>query len=317
MRSLKLLALAGTVTLGATAVASAADLGPPPVHLPPVPVAAPIAEVSGWYLRGDIGVGTLNGKVETLQTGFPATPGTHESFNSVVYAGAGVGYQFNSWLRADITGEFRGSSPFGYKDRFCYDQVANAAGGTGYCQPGTTPPSRSGSAGINSIRGNISSSVFLANAYVDLGTWQGLTPFIGGGIGFAQHRIHGLVDNGSVDAFNPAVVSATNPLGYNGTATTLGTINDKTKTNVAWAVMAGVGYDVTPNYKVELGYRYLNLGSVTSGGSNCAPAVCNTPTYYTRVKSLDSHEIRIGMRWLFGGAQYAAAPATPHVYKRF
>jgi opacity protein-like surface antigen len=307
------------VTLGATAVAAAADLGPPPAHLPPVPVAAPIAETSGWYLRGDIGVGQMDGKFDTLQTGFPATPGTHESFNSVFFGGAGVGYQFNSWLRADITGEFRGSSAFTYKDRFCYDRAANLAGGTGYCPPGQIPPSRNGSAGVNSIRGNITSSVFLANAYVDLGTWHGLTPFLGAGIGFAQHRMHGVVDNGSVDAFNPAVISGANPNGYNGTATTLGLVADRTKTNVAWALMAGVGYDVTPNYKVELGYRYLNLGSVGSGASNCVTFGCTTPAYFVRAKSLDSHELRIGMRWMFGGPTYAAAPdfGPPRVYKRF
>jgi opacity protein-like surface antigen len=60
MGSLKTLALAGAVLAGATAVASAADLGRPPMGLPPAPIAAPIAEASGWYLRGDIGIGALN-----------------------------------------------------------------------------------------------------------------------------------------------------------------------------------------------------------------------------------------------------------------
>jgi opacity protein-like surface antigen len=318
MVSLKLFALAGAVTVGATAVASAADLRGPVPHLPPVPVAAPVAEASGWYLRGDIGLGYLNGNTETLQTGFPATRGVHESFNNTFYVGIGAGYQFNSWLRADVTGEFRGSAPFGYKDRFCYDAAANAAGGTGFCTPGGTPPSNNGSAGINSIRGNISSTAVLVNGYVDLGTWNGLTPFLGGGVGFAQHRIHGLQDVGSVESFNPGLAGPGNPTGFNGAATTLGTLRDKTQTNFAWALMAGVAYDVTPNYKVELGYRYLNLGDVTSGGSVCGVANCTTPTYFTRVKQIDSHEIRLGMRWMFGGPAYAAAPEyAPRVMKRF
>jgi hypothetical protein len=33
------------------------------------------------------------------------------------------------------------------------------------------------------MQGNISSAVFLANGYVDLGTWWCFTPFIGAGVG--------------------------------------------------------------------------------------------------------------------------------------
>jgi opacity protein-like surface antigen len=133
MHSLKTLALAGAVFAGATAVASAADLGPPP-----------IAEVSGWYLRGDIGVGQLDGKFEVLQAGVPTTRGTHDSINSTFFGGGGIGYQFNSYLRADVTGELRGSAPFGYKDTFCFDNARGACGAG-------RPPSGNGVQGINSI----------------------------------------------------------------------------------------------------------------------------------------------------------------------
>ena len=37
----------------------------------------------------------------------------------------------------------------------------------------------------------------------------------------------------------------------------------------AWALMAGVDFDLTPNLRLELGYRYLNYGSIATGGSNC------------------------------------------------
>jgi opacity protein-like surface antigen len=304
MHSLKTLAFAGAVFAGATAVASAADLGPPPVGLPPAPFASPIAEVSGWYLRGDIGVGQLDGKFEVLQTGVPTTRGTHDSINSTFFGGAGIGYQFNSYLRADVTGELRGSAPFGYKDQFCFDNASGACGSG-------RPPSGNGVQGINSIRGNISSAVVLFNGYLDLGTWHGLTPFVGGGIGVTRNRIDGVVDNGSVDNFTGGLL--------NGTSSPLQVSRDRTKTDVAFAVHAGVGYDVTQNLKLEVAYRYLNLGRITDGGSKCSLASCaNVPTYFTRVKDLDSHDFRIGMRWMLGGPTYAAAPLEPpRVVKKF
>ncbi len=39
--------------------------------------------------------------------------------------------------------------------------------------------------------GNHSAVVLMANGYIDLGTWMCLTPFVGGGVGYARHSIGG------------------------------------------------------------------------------------------------------------------------------
>ena len=68
--------------------------------------------------------------------------------------GMGIGYAWNNWLRFDVTGEYRTRAGFkatGSFTEFC-------AGG-GNC--------------FDVMQGNISSAVFLANAYVDLGTFGG------------------------------------------------------------------------------------------------------------------------------------------------
>jgi opacity protein-like surface antigen len=312
MGSLKTLALAGAVFAGATAVASAADLRyPQPVGLPPPPLAAPIAEASGWYLRGDIGIGQLNGKTELNQVDTGISRGHAEEFGSYVFGGVGVGYQYNSWLRADITGEYRGKSRFEFSDKYCYRPGTNSA-----C---SGAPVVGDQRGFNRIAGNISSMVFLANAYLDLGTWYGLTPFIGAGAGFANHKFTGGTDTGGqVTLLALAAPPAAETLG-NGFATG-GYLANKTKTNFAWAVMAGVGYDVSERLKLELGYRYLNMGSVTSGQSTCyGDPTCN---FTVKAKNLDAHEFKLGMRWMLGGPSYAAAPAAypvepPRLVKKF
>ena len=59
------------------------------------------------------------------------------------------------------------------------------------------------------------------------------------------------------------------------------------------AADAGVAYTVTKNFKVELAYRYLNLGSVTDT-IDCVGG-CNPDSY--KFGNLYSHDIKLGLRW--------------------
>jgi opacity protein-like surface antigen len=54
--------------------------------------------------------------------------------------------------------------------------------------------------------------------------------------------------------------------------------------------MAGTAYSITPNLAVDLGYRYLNLGDVSTA-SDAAGAMT--------LKNLAAHEVRVGVRWSF------------------
>jgi opacity protein-like surface antigen len=37
---------------------------------------------------------------------------------------------------------------------------------------------------------------------------------------------------------------------------------NKSSTNFAWSLGGGLGYDITQNWTVDLGYRYINAGDV-------------------------------------------------------
>ena len=93
--------------------------------------------------------------------------------------GFGVGYEVNNWLRFDVTGEYRTKAAFKATGSY-----------TDFCP--------SGGVCFDVNQGNISSSVFMANAYIDLGTWWCLTPYIGAGVGGAYNRITGVQDNGII-----------------------------------------------------------------------------------------------------------------------
>lgn len=262
MGSLKTLALAGGLALGVSAAAQAADLAYAPPPPPPEPLGLKGTISSGIYLRGDIGVGVQSvGKYYQEDVArFEGTFGRKKE-DSAFFGSVGLGYRFNNWLRFDATAEYRGAASIQVTDTV-FNPWANVYQN-------------------NTYKGDLASMVALFNGYIDLGTWNCLTPYLGAGIGYASNRISGFTDEGIV-----------------GPATTLGVASTSTRSGLAWALMAGVGYEVNKNLTIEAGYRYLNLGDAQSGRiNNTAFSQVYAPL---KAKNIDSHDFRIGMRWNFG-----------------
>jgi len=254
MRSVKYLIAAGAATLMSTA-AFAADMAiaPPPAYAPP-PV---VEDFGGWYLRGDIGFS--NQRVSRLNNALDAAAISSQqnlSFNTAGIFGLGAGYRFNSWFRADVTGEYRGNSQFFGTDYLTYP-------GPAY--------------GVDTYHATKSEWVVLGNAYVDLGTWWCMTPFIGAGVGGARVSIANFTD----------INTPTGGVAYG---------DNVSKWNLAWALHAGVAYKVSPNFTVELAYRYLDMGDGLTGDLrtyNGVNAIVNPTTF----KGITSHDLKLGVRW--------------------
>ena len=260
MRYARVLATAGVTILSATA-AIAADM--PPISPPFVPV--PVKEFGGWYLRGDIGMtNQMVGQLDNVL--FPGTPDLvilDKNFESGMLIGLGAGFQWNSWLRTDVTGEYRGETGF-----HGFDTWTDGAGDPRF----------------NNYTAKKSEMLFLANAYLDLGTWWRVTPFVGAGVGMSRVTIHSFRDAGTTGT---------------GGSPTMAFADAASKWNFAWAAHAGLAYQVTKNFTVELAYRYVSLGSGMSGdiiGYDGTNATYNPMEF----KNLTSHDIKIGLRWSFG-----------------
>ncbi|WP_245310293.1 outer membrane protein, partial [Bradyrhizobium jicamae] len=194
-------------------------------------------------------------------------------FGTAGIFGLGVGYKVNNWFRADVPGEYRGNSQFHGKDVITFP----------------------GGFGTDTYHATKSEWVVLANAYVDLGTWWCVTPFIGAGVGGARVSIANFTDQG-----------ITNIGGVTSPGLAFG--DNVAKWNFAWAVHAGLAYKVTPNFTVELAYRYLDMGDGLTGdlrtfdGTN---AIYNPTTF----KNITSHDLKLGVRWdLTSPAVYAPPP---------
>jgi opacity protein-like surface antigen len=135
------------------------------------------------------------------------------------------------------------------------------------------------------------------NIYADLGTWSGFTPFVGAGLGLSRIGIHSFRDMGTDGS--PTIAYANS--GYTW--------------NVAYALHAGVSWELTKTATIEFAYRYTYLGDGKTGdiipytGGN----LINNPMYF---RDIDSHDLKLGVRYLFATAGYQMQMQVPEVLMR-
>jgi opacity protein-like surface antigen len=282
MSGVRILALAGAAAAVSTG-AFAADFPPVEPPAPPIVEGAPASD-SGWYLRGDVGVGVQ--KFQNFEH-FQTNPGfvwpaswqiVQKHMDDTAFFDFGVGYQWTGWLRFDFIGEHRMSAKF------------KAVGShTELCPGGATC--------FDLYDGSHSAEVLLANAYLDLGTWWYLTPFIGAGVGTAWNTVSTVTDIGFLNTQAPGLGSSS---------------ADNSSWTFAWAAHAGLTYNVSANLKLELAYRFLSLGSVKTPVVNCASTGCQVtnggPSAYYMLKNFDAQDFKLGLRWMFVPETPAYAP---------
>jgi len=277
MRSVKFLVAAGAASL-LSSVAFAADM---PIAPPPMPYAPPpVEDFGGWYLRGDIGFSNQNVKSvrDTNSAAYDnVAVSSTGSFDSAGIYGAGVGYRFNNWFRADVTGEYRGKSNFTGLDVIT----------------GTGP--FAGFVGTDAYGATKSELLFLANAYVDLGTWYCITPFIGAGVGTARVSIGNFTDTG--DFINGGVQNHS-----------FNSAGEGSQWNFAWALHAGLAYRISPGLTLELAYSYVNLGSGITGPTSSFDQVTNTTHAPFSYNNITSNDVKLGLRWELNSPPVYAPP---------
>ena len=230
-RSLSFFLIAGLAAVSLGTRANAADMPPWPQSQP----AGVVQEfVSGWYLRGDIGYRT-DAKIGDMVSTYPLP--TSSDLAEVAMIGGGGGYK-NGWFRADVTVDYAGKAKFSGN--------------------GPTP---------EAFTGQIESWTVLGNLYLDLGTWNGVTPYVGAGAGAVNLRVE-----------------------LRQIAADILTLDYQSNTQFAWAYMAGVAWTFAPRWLVDFSYRRVNIGDVTFN-----PNLANELT----LKDLTANEFRIGLRYNF------------------
>lgn len=187
--------------------------------------------------------------------------------------GGGVGYYFNKHIRADVTVERR------------FETDVEGTLPVGSTLPGTR-------------RFGLESTVVMLNAYYDFDVRGRFTPYVGAGIGWAHHE----TKTGTV----------TDPCGCTGT------IDKGEGGDIAAALMAGLAINLTNrgvpagsgegsgevarNFYLDVGYRFLYLGEVSTGAVRAnvtTPAPATIVSADPTVSDIHAHEFRVGLRYDF------------------
>ena len=304
----------------ATGEARAADLGSAPLTIPASQGATAVEIGTNWYVRGDIGV-TFDDmpkvSLSSIAVPPPASPfapissfGDTSSTRTGFVGGLGVGYRFNDYLRFDGTWDYN-TGP------------GENRSGVVVCPYGLTPvnnPATGLAAGYlydttNTCDGFLNvrqhNNTFLANAYIDPGTFSGITPYVGGGVGLNINTVQGGLNfyetanaqpyaadltpfnvippipqtwvnaAGQAIAPQPAVLFA--PQIWNRSFSS-------TAYRVAWALTAGVGIQLTPSATLDINYRYLNGGTQS--------VLINAQNGLAIKENNVSQQIRVGVRYM-------------------
>ncbi|WP_454918294.1 outer membrane beta-barrel protein [Xanthobacter sediminis] len=184
----------------------------------------------GWYVRADAGyvAGYVDGTFSTLFADGLGGSSGHASGWSV---GGGLGYRFTPWLRAEV--------------------------GLDYLDLG----------GVNTMLGRFDAdaTVALASLYWDITTFAGITPYVGGGVGFAIDEI---TPPALFDRFG-------------------------SEWRFAWSLGAGLSYALSNAWTIDLGYRYVSLGAPDLPIS--LPGIGGVG-----IDALGAHQVRIGVRYSLG-----------------
>jgi opacity protein-like surface antigen len=137
------------------------------------------------------------------------------------------------------------------------------------------------------IKTHIDSYTVMVNGYYDFGNFRGFVPYVGAGVGLAMHEM------GYVHIDHPA---SPNPQ------------DGATRADFAWALMAGVGYQVTSNAVLDIGYRYIDMGSAHSSRTDMFAQCCAQWNPKLVVDDMTAHEFKVGLRYHFGSSAGGYAP---------
>ena len=244
---------------------------PPPVEAPEY--TGTISTASGWYIRGDLGYNVkLKSGDPTMRSldpttgSFPSHSFDDHRFGNDFTLNAGGGYQFNDFLRTDLTLDYFSTT---------------MKGKTGWEACGVGVPV--GTAACKYQEQDMTALGLLLNGYVDLGTYLGMTPYVGAGAGLSY------VKWGDV---NKNIV-----------CTNCGEFTDDELVNegadswrFTYALMTGFSYDLTDTLKLDFGYRFSQIDDGNMFNFSANEKRLGAFGMKGRDQGLTRHEFRTGLR---------------------
>ncbi len=272
----------------ATSSARAADYDPP-IVVDEAPEFVPVEVGSGWYLRGDVGY-SVNKPYDYFET-----PTGFSSSETPISGSVGMGYHFNDNLRGELNFGILPTSKFSTDFLTVCDGTQTVTVTDTTTDPNTSEvfSGRSTRGCPGSDNGRNKAYNLMANAFVDLGTFSGFTPFIGGGIGVAYSTFrYAAGDRTCTDQQSTVTTpgsSTTTVFECDDPSTYQGFGDSERQYNFAYSLGAGFSYRVSQNASVDLGYEYFSVPD-----AKYIAMEASGPTVH---KGVDYHQVKLGLRY--------------------
>jgi len=291
MRSLNKLSLVAATLMASSAMVQAADLIPHQKYDDQVEV-TPHA-VGGWYIRGDIGYASLEYDADTTffqgssQTGIISG----SDLDSTWSIQGGIGYQVTDYFRVDATLSYYNET------------TATGSSRSIFSTPGPVQCNFSaiGEQCNFSDTQDLDATVLMANAYADLGTINGFTPYVGAGIGGA-HVEYDVLRNVQ-NCVSPATCGSDGLTGIH---------DGRAQWRFAYAIHAGASYDINCKLKADAGYTFTRIEGGKAFGFTEQSGFQGTQGFD---QGIDIHEGRVGLRYAVGAGDCHPPAQPPVVYK--
>ena len=224
---------------------------------------------SGWYLRGDIGTYFGDGKVGFSSGGSLDLADQH--LGADISYSVGFGHIFNDRFRADLTlSRLPGFNYYGISPLVPY-----GGGYSGDC--------------LSEETAHVDVTSLQANAYLTMGEWNRLKPYLGMGLGVAsaswskyERDDYCLLDPGE----DCALATHSGGAGVEVWQTGAPTTSHEKSLLLVGSIIAGVDYRLSDSLSVDMGYKYSRTADIGLGGSD-----------FSKIRSLNLHEVRIGLRY--------------------
>lgn len=261
--------------------ALAADYDPP-IYVDQAPEYQPVEVGSGWYLRGDIGY-AFNKPFD-----FSQSPPSFSSKQVPFSGSVGVGYHFNDFVRGELNFGILPTAKYSNDFQSTCDgtqTVTITNNNNTQVFSGRSTRNCQGSDNANNKAYDAT-----VNAYVDLGTFSGITPYVGGGLGLVYSSYRAAKGDRKCQGQTTSYGNSTTVFECDDPSTYEGVVTSSNDFSLSYALAAGIAYQVSKNVSVDIGYQYYSAPGVKyiSYDANNGPVVD---------KGLDYHQVKVGLRY--------------------
>lgn len=222
---------------------------------------------TGWYIRGDLGVGWSDNGVDTGIRGYDDNP----AFQAPSSFSVGAGTRINPMFRTDVTFE-----RFGEIESQSKNRVPCGGLTTGIC--------------ADIADANVTANGLMLNGYVDIPLTETFQPFIGGGLGIASLTWNNL---NVLTACDGAVAADCAGAGVGTHVIGAPLVTAENAYRIMGNLQVGAGIRINDKMTVDLGYRFTAIeGDAFNYDAQPIQTRGSLDT-----GALINHEFRVGFRY--------------------